>query len=333
MNRRQSRRYFLLGAGALLAGPLVGAGRQRRVAWVLTLSPIAELAGAEPTHPITRAFVRELRALGYVEGENLAFERRSAEGDPTRFAGILAELLKLDAEVIVLPGHGELNRLAKQMTKSVPIVVFAMNQPAESGLVDSLARPGGNITGLTVNSGPENEAKRLQLLKEAIPGVARVAYLGTGEAWDNPIGRAVRQAAASMGVALVHALHAPGDLQGTFAALSSRRPQALFASLSAETYGQRRQIAEFATSARLPGIFPYLEMASMGGLMAYGVDVVDLGRRAAHYVDKILKGARPGDLAIERPSKFALVVNLAVARRLGIAISRPLLLRADTVIE
>jgi len=330
------RRRLLLGAGALLAAPLARAQRAEkvhRVAWVLTTSPLSELTGPEPRHPITRAFVREMRALGYVEGSNIILDRRSAEGDPKRYAPILAGLIRSKADVIVLAGNTRLNRLAKEMIKTIPIVIFAMSQPVRRGLVASLARPGGNITGLTVHSGPENEAKRLQLLKEAIPGAARVTYLGPPGAWEDPVGLAVRQAAPRLGVRLLLAEHTPTDLGATFAAIDRQHPDALFASLSAQTFGQREQIIDYARKARLPGAYPYLVMANMGGLMAYGVDVVDLGSRAAHYVDKILKGAKPADMAIEQPTKFNLVLNIKTANALGITLPQSILLRADKVID
>jgi ABC-type uncharacterized transport system substrate-binding protein len=318
----------------LLVAPLARAQGAKvfRVAWVLTTSPIAELAGPEPSHPITRAFVHEMRALGYAEGRNLVLERRSAEGNPERFAPIFAELLALQPDVIVMAGHAALNRLAKETIRTIPIVIFAMSAPVQLGLVNSLARPGGNITGLTVNAGPEIEAKRLQLLEEAIPRATRVAYLGTHHAWNSAIGQAVRKVAAELGVTLAHAVHRPDDLEATFANVMAQRPHALFASLSAETYGQRGQIVEFARRARLPGIYPYLEMAALGGLLAYGVDVVELGRQGARYVDRILKGAQAGELPINRPTKFDLVINLRSARELGLELPRSVLLRADRTI-
>jgi len=323
-----------LGAAATPLARAQPAGKVYRVAWFLTTSPLAELQGPEPAHPITRAFVQELRALGYVEGRNLVLERRSAEGDPGRYAPILAELIALKTDIIVLPGQLPLNRLAKKMTKTIPIVVFGMaGSPVDSGLVDSLAHPAGNITGTTVSSGPENEAKRLELLKEAVPGIVRVAYLGTREAWDNSVGQSVRRSASSLGVQLLHAEHRPDDLEATFAIILRERPDALFASIGAETYAQRQQIVGFARRLRLPGVYPYVEMAAMGGLMAYGVDVVDLGRQAADCVDKILKGAKPGDLPVERPTKFNLVLNTKTAKALGITIPQSLLLRADEVIQ
>jgi len=306
--------------------------RVYRVAWVLTTSPIAELAGPDPIHPITRAFVHEMRALGYVEGRNLILERRSAEGDPARFAPILAELVSRRTDVIVTAG-GVVEGDARKVTTKVPIVIFAMSRPVESGQVESLARPGGNITGLTVDSGPENEAKRVQLLKEAMPHARRVTYLGTSAAWESPGGQAARGAAKALGIEMLYAEHVPTRLQESFDGVLRERPDALFASLTAQTYGQRKEIADFARRARLPGIYPYLEMARLGGLMAYGIDVVDLGRRAAHYVDSILKGAKPGELPIDRPTKFDLVVNLAVARELGLELPTSILLRADRTIE
>jgi ABC-type uncharacterized transport system substrate-binding protein len=171
------------------------------------------------------------------------------------------------------------------------------------------------------------------LLIEAVPRLGRIAYLGTPQAWDGPLGRAARSAATELGVDLVHAVHMPNDLERTFAALADGRFDALFASLSAETYGQRRQIIDFALGARLPAVYPYLEMAALGGLMAYGVNVVDLGRRSAHYVDKLLHGAHPGDLPIDRPTKFELVVNLRTAREIGLTLPTSLLLRADRTID
>jgi putative ABC transport system substrate-binding protein len=329
-----ARRRFLLCASAVLGAPLARAAPPTlSVAFVLTTSPMAEMLGPEPAHPILRAFLRELRALGYVEGRDLVLERRSAEGERERFAPILAELIARGTDLIVLPGHRELNRIAMEATKTIPIVIFAMNSPVEAGLVESLARPGGNITGLTVNSGPENEAKRLQLLKEALPRAARVAYFGTRSVWESDIGQAVRRAAPSLGVDLVHADLVPTNLEAALDGLRARRPDALFASLSAEIYAHRQRIAQFAFREKLPGIYPYLEMAAMGGLIAYGVNVVDLGRRAAHYVDKILKGAQPGDLPVERPTKFDLVVNLKAARVLGVDLGKSMLARANRVIE
>ncbi len=331
------RRQFLMAASALLAAPRTAraqrAEKMHRVAWVLTVSPVAELAGPDPAHPITRAFVHELRALGYEEGRNLILDRRSAEGQPERYAEIIKEMVRLDADVIVSAGNSGLNRQAKAVTNTVPIVIFGMNNPDKAGLVASLARPGGNITGVSVNIGAETEAKRLQLLKEALPSASRVAYLGPKAALDTPYAKAAQSVAPSLGIELVPVEHVVANLDATFAAVKSARADALFVALSAVAYGQRQQIVEFARSARLPAMFPYLVMVGMGGLMGYGIDVVDLGRRAAHYVDKILKGAKPGDLPIEQPTKFNLVINMKTAKALGITFPPSILIRADKVIE
>jgi len=329
------RRRFLVATGALAAAPRAHARRPTppyRVAWVLLVSPIAELKGPDPAHPITRAFVHELRRLGYEEGRNLVLERRSAEGQPQRYAQIIRELVDLDVDVIVSAG-GRVNTQAKAVTRTVPIVIFAMGQPVEYGLVSSLAHPGGNITGLTVSVGADTEAKRLDLLKEALPGVSRVAYFLPRGYLESEYGKAVRSAAARLQVELVPVVHRADDLEASLAAVRKVGADALFVALSPEAYGQRDQIVAFARSARLPAMVPYAQMVDAGALMGYGIDVADLGRRAAHYVDRILKGARPGDLPVERPSKFNFVINMRTARALGVAIPQSVLLRADRVIE
>ena len=330
------RRRFLCGAGALLVAPLARAqqaGRKYRVAAILTTSPVTEMAGQDPEHPMVRGFVHELRTLGYVEGRNLVLERRSAAGRLERYPSIVAELVRLKTDVIVTAGGSALLASAKGAWDSVPVVMFGADNPVPRGLAASLGRPGGNLTGLLAISGPENAAKRLQLLKEAIPTLSRVAYLSTKTVWEHPITRPIREAAASLGIELLHAEHKPDDLEATFAAIEQMHPDALFVSIGTESFGQRKQIVAFATRARLPGSYPFVPMVEDGGLMSYGVDVSHLGRRAAHYVDKILKGARPGDLPIEGPTKFELVINLRTARALGLTIPNVLLLQADRLIE
>jgi putative ABC transport system substrate-binding protein len=330
------RRQILVAACALTAAQLVPAQSTQktyRVAAILTTTPVAEMAGAEPDHPMFGGLVHELRALGYVEGRNLILERRSLEGRPERYADVVAELVGLKTDVIVSAGGSRLFNRAKGVWGNVPIVMFGSNNPVPAGLAASLGRPGGNLTGLLAISGPENEAKRLQLLKEAIPSVTRVAYLATREVWEHAITRAIRGAAPSLGIELLHAEHKPDDLEATFAAIERMHPDALFGSIGTETFGQRRQIVQFAKKARLPGSYSFAPMVEDGGLMSYSVDIADLGRRAAHYVDKILKGARPGDLPIEGPKRFALVINLGRARELGLTLPRSLLLRADRLIE
>jgi ABC-type uncharacterized transport system substrate-binding protein len=333
-----NRRIFLASLVAFLAVPLSThaqqAGKVHHLAIIGSTMPVAEMAGPDPRNPILKAFMRELRTLGYVEGRNLVVARRSAEGKPERYPDIAAEVVRMKTDVIVAGGGTMLIRRLTEGVGNIPIVMIGgTGDPVELGLVASFARPGGNVTGLTAGSGPENEPKRLQLLKEAIPKLSRVAYLVTKEGWDLPIAQAIRRAAPSLGVKLLHAEHTPADIDATLEAVARLRADALFASASLETYAHRHQIVRFALKTRLPGIYPVLEMAETGGLMSYGVSASDLGRQAAHYVDKILKGARPGDLPIERPARFELVINLKTAKALGVTVPQSVLLRADRLIE
>lgn len=331
------RRQFLTSASALLIAPLVARAQPTkkvvRVAAILTTSPVAEMVGPDPKHPMIRNFVHELRALGYVEGENLILERRSLRGEPDRYLDVIAELVRLETDVIVSAGGTGLFLRAKAVWGSVPVVMFGADNPVPSGLAKSLAHPGGNLTGLLALPGPEIGAKQLQLLKEAIPGLTRVAYLSTKEVWEHAVTRPIREAAPSMGIELLYAEHKPDDLQATFSAIQRMHPEALFVSIGTQSFGQRQQIIEFAKRARLPGIYPFAPMVDLGGLMSYSMSIADLGRRAAHYVDKILKGARPGDLPIEGPSRYTLAINLKTAKELGIVIPQSLLLQADRLIE
>jgi putative ABC transport system substrate-binding protein len=326
----------LLAAGALgvaLLAAAQDAQRPHRVAAIFTTTPVAEMAGPDPDHPTMRGFVHELRALGYVEGRNLVIERRSAEGRPETYPSIIAELIRLRTDVIVTAGGSALFKQVKGMWDGVPVVMLGGDDPVPHGLAASLAHPGGNLTGLLVVTGPQHAAKRLQLLKEAVPTLSRVAYLSTRGVWEGPISRAIRDAAPALGIELLHAEHRPVDLDATFAAIERMRPDALFVSLGAESFGQRKQILRFATQARLPASYPYTPMVEEGGLMSYSVAVSALGRGAARYVDKILRGARPGDLPIEAPTRFELVINLRTARELGLTIPQSLFLQADRVIE
>ena len=333
------RRTFLgMLTGALLSAPLAAeaqqAGKVYRVGLIFTTVPVSEMAGPEPVHPLTRAFVQGLRALGYVEGQNLILERRSAEGRLERSGDIVAELVRLKADVIVTTAD-PLARAAKAVTATVPIVMAAGGDPVGEGIIQSLARPGGNITGLTVVVGPELEAKRLDLLRAMLPGVSRVAYLGSKEDkdWQNPQGKSVRTAAQALGVTLVLAEFSPRQYSDAFTRISRARAEALFVSWTPAAYADRALIVDFATRARLPSAFWFREAVELGGLMSYGVNLADNHRRAAGYVDRILKGAKPADLPVEQPTKFELVINLKTAKALGLTIPQSLLLRADEVIQ
>jgi len=329
------RRDFVACLCGVLAAPLARAQPRKgvfRVGYVVGVTPLANLQGPEPPHLVTRGFIDEMRALGYEEGRNLVIERRSAEGIPGRFAGYFREFVRLEVDVIVSPGFQEIPEALKA-TRTVPIVIYSMVEPVERGWIASLARPGGNVTGTTIGSGAENEAKRLQLLKEVLPSASRIAYLASAAVIGQEQGKAARAAAKSLGVELVHVRHRATDLPATFAGLREARPQAVLASQSGETYAQRWQIVAFMREARLPAMYPYPEMVDLGGLMAYGNYTSKLGRDAARYVDRILKGEKPANMPVERPTKFEFVINLKTAKALDLTIPPALLLRADRVIE
>jgi putative tryptophan/tyrosine transport system substrate-binding protein len=333
------RREFitLLGGLATLA-PLPAKAQQGqkvyRVGQIATTSPVSELTGPEPTNPAVRAFVQGLRALGYVEGQNLIREHRSAEGRFERFGSLVAELVDLKADVIVTAGD-PMTKVAIGITTTVPLVMAMSTNPVGEGLVESIARPGGNITGLTTQIGPEIEAKRLELLRAVLPGLSCVAYLGSHQDgdWEKPWGQSVRMAAQAVGLTLVLAEFFPHGYEDAFAQINRAQAEAVFVSPSAAAYANRALIAELASKARLPSIFYYRESVELGGFMSYGANLADVWRRAASYVDKILKGAKPADLPIEQPTKFELVINLKTAKTLGLTIPPSLLVAADEVIE
>ena len=328
-----NRRAFGTGLGAVLAAPLVAeaqpVGKVYRVGVAFNAMPASEIVGSD--YPGTRAFVHRLRALGYVEGQNLILEPRSGEGHPERFGAIVRELVGLNCDVIVTSGT-EMARQAKAVTTTVPIVMATSIDPVGTGLVRSLARPGGNITGLNSGVSFEVEAKRLELLKEAVPRAVRIMFLSSrlGIAL---VGKRMQAAAQVLGLTLVLAEHAPNDYTNAFATISRERPDALFVSSDAQDYVHRRLIADFALRNRLPSTWPFQEAVESGGLMSYGISVPDVWRRTAEYVDKILKGAKPADLPVEQPTKFELAISLKTAKALGIDIPPAILARADRVIE
>ena len=333
------RRAFLgtLG-GALLAAPLAAgaqqAGKVYRVGLIAAAVPVSEMAGPEPVYPAARVLLQGLRALGYVEGQNLNLERRSAEGRYDRFGDIVAELVRLKADVIVT-GNDLMTRAAKAVTTTVPIVMAISADPVGERLVQSFARPGGNITGFTLAVGPETEAKRLELLKALLPGASRVAYLSSKEEknWERPRGQSVRTAAQALGVTLVLAEFTTHQHTDAFTRINRARAEALFVADSAQAFADRGLIVDFATRTRLPSSFGIRDAVELGGLMSYGANLTDNYRRAATYVDKILKGAKPADLPVEQPTKFELVINAKTAKALGLTIPQSLLLRADEVIQ
>jgi putative tryptophan/tyrosine transport system substrate-binding protein len=337
--RVMNRRTFLCGLtlGTVttpLCAEALQAGQVYRVGFIFLNSPVSEMAGPEPVHYLARTFVQALQALGYVEGQNLILERRSAEGQNERLGGIVAELVRLKADVIVTGGD-PLPGVAKAVTTTVPIVMTSSPDPVGAGLVQSLARPGGNVTGLTTWVGAELAAKRLELLREMLPRVSRVAYLSDTEDkdWEGPRGKAVRTAAQALGVTLVRTEFTRHQYTDAFAGITRARANALFVASGAAVYADRALIVDFATRTRLPSTFGNREAVDLGALMSYGANLADNYRRAATYVDKILKGAKPADLPVEQPTKFELVINMKTAKTLGLTIPQSVLGRADQVIE
>ena len=333
-----SRRTFVCAlAAGLLATPFAARAQQAqkvyRVGFMFTTSPVSEMAGPEPVHPLARALVQGLRVLGYVEGQNLILERRSAEGRFERFGEIVAELVRLKVDVIVtsVPGVAA----AKAVTTTVPIVQAAGGDPVRAGLAQSFAHPGGNITGLTTNPGPEIEGKRLELLKAMLPGVSRIAYLSSRESkvWETPNGKTVRPAAQALGVTLIPTEFWPDQNTDALSRINRARVEALLVAETPTAYADRDALMDFVIRTRLPSLFPFREAVEGGGLMFYGPALADNFRRVATYVDKILKGAKPADLPIEQPTKFELVISLKTAKALGLTIPPSLLARADEIIQ
>jgi putative ABC transport system substrate-binding protein len=334
-----SRREFLRAAtlagtaGFLGLGPEAAAAQQpKKIPRIgfLTLNSVAAVA--------TRlaAFQRGLRDLGYVEGKNIAIEYRYADGKLDQLAPLLAELIRLNVDIIVT--HSTETVLAvKRANQTIPIVFASAGDPVATGIVDSLARPGGNLTGLSLLS-PELGGKRLELLKEAVPKVSRVAVLF----WNRQSPgtslqlKEVEAAAAALRLRLqlveVRGPE-PKDLENAFAAITKARSGALIGLISSRFSNNRGRIAELAVKNRLPAMYGDQEFAVQGGLITYGPDSRDLFRRAATYVDKILKGRTPADLPVEQPMKFELVINLNAAKQIGLTVPPNLLVRADRVIR
>jgi putative ABC transport system substrate-binding protein len=327
-------------------GGLVGA-----IAFLALTAPVATTAQqagrvprvgvlAEGTRDTSRAsaslsrFADGLREHGYVPGTSVTLEARFAEHRLERLGELAAELVRLPVDVVV--AFSERGAMAvKQATTTTPIVMVLGVDPVRQGLIDTLARPGGNVTGLTVDPGPEIIAKRLQLLREIVPGVRTVALLTE----SLPEGRTERfkpleEAAQRLSVSLIRLeVRRPEELASTFAAISKSDARAILVSGASMLYFARREVSGLALKHRMPAIYPLRDYVEAGGLVSYGVDFPDLSRRAAGYVARILKGAKPGDLPVEQPTKFELVINASTANALGLAIPQSLLLRADEVIK
>jgi putative ABC transport system substrate-binding protein len=294
---------------------------------------IGFLSPGNATSSPTDAFRQGLRELGYAEGQNLVVEYRWADGHTARLPALAAELVQLRVEVLVATNNSAV-LAAKQATGNIPVVCVACSEPVGTGLVASLAHPGGNVTGLSLVT-PELSGKRLQLLQETLPNIGRVALLwDAGHVGMSDRVRETEAAAKRLGVTLhVEWVKDPANLNQAFAALAQARPDAFLTTVEPFTEGHRQRIVEFAAQQRLPAMYEDREFVRAGGLMAYGPSFAANYRRAATYVDKMLKGAKPADLPVEQPTKFEMVINLKTAKALGLNIPQSVLIRADEVIR
>jgi putative ABC transport system substrate-binding protein len=321
---------FLLVFG-LLAAPLVAEAQP-----AAKVPRVGFLSGSSQgdTSPAGEAFRDGLRALGYVEGRNIVFEYRYAQGRLDRYPDLAAELVRLPVDVIVAPGTAAA-LAAHKATATIPIVTALAGNPVGDGLIKSFARPGGNVTGLSMSVDQGMGGKLLELLKEAVPTVSRVAVLWNPlTAPHGPMLRSTESAARALGLTLQPVdARRPDEIDRAFAAMSRARADALLILVDPMFSALRVRIAELAAKGRLPSIAGLADHVQAGGLLCYGPNQSDLFRRAATYVDRILKGAKPADLPVERPTKFDLAINLKAAKALGLSIPASVLARADEVIQ
>ena len=329
------RRAFIgsLGLAALamprsaLAQP---AQKVYRVGILASRASTAELTGPQPREPHASALLRGLRDLGYVYGEHFVTEARGGEGKAERFPTLVAELVRLRVDVLVAPGP--VLPAIKQATSAIPVVMIGAADPVGQGLAQSLGRPGRNFTGLSLQL-TDSAAKRLELLKELVPGAAPVAILRDPQAASD-YWTAAESAARERGWKLLSLeIRDAGEIEGAFKAATGARAGALLVHPTALFDRHARRIVQLAGQSRLPAMYALRLYVEAGGLMSYSPDLIEMFRRAAVFVDKILKGAKPADLPIEQPTKFELVINLKAARSIGLAIPQAMLLRADEIIQ
>jgi len=328
MNRRETLIALVALGVAPLAAEAQPSAKIARIGFLTT--------GGDAPSRLREAFLQGLHDLGYVEGRNVVIEYRSAEGRLERWQALSAELVALKVDVIVAPGTAAA-AAAKQATRAIPIVVIGAGDPVTSGLAVSLARPGGNVTGLSALS-PELVSKWLELLKQAVPGLSRVAFLwqpgALPEHTERDMLMEAEVAARTLGLRLqVVEARGAADIDRAFADMTKARAGALTVPSTPTFSSARRRLADLATANRLPTMFTFREYVDAGGLMAYGPSLADLARRGATYVDKILNGTKPGDLPIEQPTKFELVINLKTAKELGLMIPQSVLARADELLQ
>ena len=325
-----NRRAFISGVTVgLLAAPLAAeaqpAGRIPRIAFLSTTSP--------ENSPTTDAFRQGLRELGYVDGRNISIEYRWGRGRTDQFSDFAADVVRAKVEIIVA-ANTLAGQAAHQATRTIPIVIAVIDDPVGRGFVATLAKPGGNVTGMTTQA-PDIAAKRLQLMKEALPGAARIGLLvDTSNEGHRRYVKEVQEASRRLGMSLhLREVGSATDLEGTFMSMTRDAVAAVFVAGGTMLHANRAVLAEHARKHRLPMMCADSPSVEAGCLMAYSGSLLDMFRRAATYVDKILKGAKPADLPIEQPTKFELVINLRTAKALGLTIPQSLLQRADQVLE
>jgi putative ABC transport system substrate-binding protein len=294
---------------------------------------IGYLSTGSRSSAVVEAFQQGLRDLGYIEGQNITIEYRSTEGMAERLPNLAAELVQMKVDILVVSGSPS-TLAAKNATKTIPIVMTNVTDPVGIRLVASLAHPGGNVTGLS-NVGSDLGGKQLELLKEAFPKVSRVAVIWDSAAPGNVLWLGeMKVAAQALRITLQPVdVHRPDDIERAFSAIKKEHASALSALRNGVINNYRPRIVDFAAKSRLPAMYPDSELVEVGGLMSYGPNFADLYRRAATYVDKILKGAKPADLPVEQPTKFEFVINLKTANALGLTIPQSVLYRADRVIK
>ena len=317
----------------LLAAPLAAEGQQAPKIARLGLLTLNKA----PNVHLHEAFRQGLRDLGYVEGRNLVIEYRDAEGKAERLPALAAELVALKVDVLVTGGATPSALAAKRATSTIPVVFTSVPDPVADGLVTSLARPGGNVTGSS-NLNPALVGKWLEQLHQAVPGATQVALLWQPGAMDErteaDMRRGVDVAARALGVRTQYVeVREPADLDKGFSTIAKTHPGALAVLPSAMLFSERRRLVDLVAKSRLPAVYPQREFVDAGGLMSYGPSLAELFRGAASYVDKILKGAKPRDLPVQQPTKFEMVINLKTARALGLKLPQSLLVRADQTIQ
>ena len=304
--------------------------KQPRVAFIFAGTPVAEMQGTEPAAPDFREFLHTLRDRGWIDGQTVVIERRSVERKWDQVPALFADVIRQEPDVIVASTL-RMAVAAKQATSTIPIVA-TMSRAVENGLAASLARPGGNLTGIDVAQTPDFAARRFQLLKEAVPGLRRVAVLA--DSLSFPRLQEAQDRVKPLGITLtLFAVETDAKLDAALTAVAGDRPTALVTEAAAFPEFHYRRLADFALQHRLPSMTPYRELAEAGFLMSYGYNVNDLFRHAAMYVDRILRGAKPGDLPIEQPTKWDFVVNRKTARALGITLPPSILAQATEILD